>query len=290
MRMKGSLFVRTGAFLAAVLAVAPAEAVNFPAGTHTFVLTVKNDYGAIASSRDGYSVEISTIGSPSAPSVVLASGTVGDFDANGVNCLLGVPMTTDGGGGTVKAGEAVEVALYMSSAGTKLGSQKLTVGDADDVSRYYLQMSELYAEEGWTVSVPRTYVEAWQPFFTDEGKGDYNPLDDTDGDGFSNYDEFVAGTDPLDKDSCLKIVSFARENGDCLVGFRSMPEQAYTLQCADSLGAGANWRDVPFRLTSDGVEVRTFAYPVEDSPSDGLTVFRALMPADKAKFYRINTK
>ena len=289
MRMKGFVFARAGAFLAAVLAIAPAEAVIFPAGTHTFVLTIKNDYGAIASSADDYSVEISTI---TTPSVVLTGGPVGDFDANGVNCVLYVPMTTAGGGGAVKTGEIVKLALYKSSTGTKLGSQDLTIGDADDVSRYSLQMTDLlsYTEGGRTLSVPKAYVEAWQPDFKEYFQEAYSPFRDSDGDGFSNYDEFVAGTDPTDKNSCLKIVSFVLENGDSLIGFPSVPDQAYMLQGADSPGADANWRDIPFRLTPDGIEMWSFAYPGADTPSDGLTVFRALMSTDKAKFYRIKTK
>ena len=289
MRMNRLSFVRAGALLAALLAVTPAEAVNFPAGTHTFVLTVKNDLGAIASSRDGYSVEISTIATPS---VVLADGPVGDSDVNGVNCILAVPMSTDGGEGTVKSGEAVRVTLFRAPGETKLGAMTLTVGDSDDVSRYYLQMSEMiaYTADGRTLSVPKAYVDAWQTYFDLEGKGTYDPFADTDGDGFSNYDEYLAGTDPLDPSSKLEIVSFALENGDWLIGFRSVPDQVYTLQGADSLGAGAVWRDIPFRLTSDGVEMRTFAYPYEEGSYSELTVFRARMPADRAKFYRINTK
>ena len=289
MRMNRLSFVRAGALLAALLAVAPAEAVNFPAGTHTFVLTVKNDLGAIASSRDGYSIEISTI---AAPSVVLADGPVGDSDVNGVNCILAVPMSTDGGEGTVKSGESVRVTLFRAPGETKLGAMTLTVGDSDDVSRYYLQMSEMiaYTVDGRTLSVPKAYVDAWQTYFDQEGKGPYDPFADTDGDGFSNYDEYLAGTDPLDPSSKLAIVSFALENGDWLIGFRSVPDQVYTLQGTDSLGAGAVWRDIPFRLTSDGVEMRTFAYPYEEGSYSELTVFRARMPADRAKFYRINTK
>ena len=286
MRMKGSLFVRPWAFLAAVLAVAPAAAINFPVGTHAFVLTVKDDFGAIATAKDGYFVVITKDG------VELARGDVGDFDANGVNCVLGVTMTTEGGGETVRVGDPVEVALYESFGMRKLGTQTLTVGEANGISRYYLQMSEMidYTEGGLTLSVPKAYVEAWQPYFTEAGKGTYHPLNDPDGDGFSNYDEFAAGTDPLDKDSCLTIVSAVQENGDFLIGFRSVPKQVYTLQCADSLGADANWRDIPFRLMPAGAEAWSFAYPGADTPSDGLTVFRALMSTDKAKFYRIKTK
>ena len=74
---------------------------------------------------------------------------------------------------------------------------------------------------------------------------------DSDGDGMLNWQEYVAGTDPTDALSYLKIDSLS---GDELVrlGFGAMANKIYTVQFADQLGS-ANWRklaDVPARQTN----------------------------------------
>jgi hypothetical protein len=63
--------------------------------------------------------------------------------------------------------------------------------------------------------------------------------DDADGDGFSNLAEYLAGTNPLDANSYLRIdsISVAGTNG-IQIAWGSTTNKLYTLQRATGLGLG----------------------------------------------------
>jgi hypothetical protein len=78
---------------------------------------------------------------------------------------------------------------------------------------------------------------------------------DSDGDGSLNWQEYLAGTDPVDAQSYMKIQSLSA-NGRASLSFSTISNRTYTLQFTDALGAGV-WTklaDVPARPTN-GVEV-----------------------------------
>jgi hypothetical protein len=73
--------------------------------------------------------------------------------------------------------------------------------------------------------------------------------DDADGEGMSNLQEYLASTDPLDVQSCLKLRVHGADNatGRPQISFTAMPGISYTLQYADNVIAGL-WHklnDVP---------------------------------------------
>jgi hypothetical protein len=65
---------------------------------------------------------------------------------------------------------------------------------------------------------------------------------DSDGDGFSDRDEFFAGTDPLNPLSRFECEAQASGNGQVVVSWPAAPGRAYRVQFKDELTAG-NWSD-----------------------------------------------
>ena len=72
--------------------------------------------------------------------------------------------------------------------------------------------------------------------------------DDADGDGMTNFQEYLAGTDPLDPQSCLRVVAQRiAGTGQPQFSFTAVAGIDYTLQYCDHLGSGL-WlklNDVP---------------------------------------------
>ncbi|MEY2410521.1 MAG: hypothetical protein QOF48_3191, partial [Verrucomicrobiota bacterium] len=74
---------------------------------------------------------------------------------------------------------------------------------------------------------------------------------DADGDGMSNLAEFLAGTDPNDSNSFLRIVQNIT-NGSAVVNFAAVANRTYTVQYSEVLSPG-NWQklaDVVSRSTN----------------------------------------
>lgn len=86
------------------------------------------------------------------------------------------------------------------------------------------------------------------------------PEDDFDGDGMSNMEEFIGGTDPTWAIDFLAIEKWFVEPGSTnfWVGFYSVPGKTYELLATPSLGTNAAWQPMPFRLNSSGTPVATY--------------------------------
>jgi len=83
---------------------------------------------------------------------------------------------------------------------------------------------------------------------------------DIDGDGLTNADEFVAGTNPRDSSSVLGLRA-TRKGGGIELSWQTAPERRYRLQKSTGLGLGDGWVDIA-ELGDEKAEV-VYSIPVE---------------------------
>lgn len=78
------------------------------------------------------------------------------------------------------------------------------------------------------------------------GNTGIDPAADPDHDGVSNYQEYLAGTDPQDAADYLKITNLARSTtnpGRTSLAWAGKPNRLYVVQQTGGLGADATWMD-----------------------------------------------
>jgi hypothetical protein len=83
-----------------------------------------------------------------------------------------------------------------------------------------------------------------------------DPNADPDGDGLSNLQEFLAGTDPTDSSSSLRITSIVTNGPDIVISFTTSSNRAYDAQYNDDLTI-SNWSAVVTNIPGTGAIVST---------------------------------
>ncbi len=119
--------------------------------------------------------------------------------------------------------------------------------------------------------IPDNWTNSFFGHSTGQAGDHSRATDDADGDGMTNAQEFVAGLDPKNSNSVLRISSVTRSGDNTLIGFRSVTGKIYQLQYRDDLATG-NWLPL-----TDGIVGTGATLQVNDSSSTGLT----------KRFYRV---
>ena len=94
--------------------------------------------------------------------------------------------------------------------------------------------------------------DAWETVFR---AGGLNPLADDDGDGFSNFQESVAGTDPRDPNSHPPTVSVSAGNGNVTLSWSTVAGKQYRVQTTPTVGPGAVWTNLGTSYAGTGGNV-----------------------------------
>jgi hypothetical protein len=112
------------------------------------------------------------------------------------------------------------------------------------------------------------------PWETANGQSATNALDallDPDGDGLNNRAEYIAGTDPLDAASCLRVTQVS-VSSPAQITFQAVSNKTYTVEYTDDLNA-PGWQKLADRVAS---------------PTTGLVTILDPAPSTN-RFYRIAT-
>ena len=105
---------------------------------------------------------------------------------------------------------------------TDLDGNPRIVGGAVDMGAYEFQSPASVISYAWLQSYG----------LPTDGSADYI---DTDHDGMNNWQEWVAGTDPTNPSSVLRMVSVAHSPGAIVVTWTSAANRSYSLERAGSL-------------------------------------------------------
>ncbi len=123
---------------------------------------------------------------------------------------------------------------------------------------------------------------------------EYTPHGDYDGDGVTNYEEYIAGTNPLSSDDRFGITDLqlldAGEN-KLVLKFLTARAKTYQLYAVDSLTENATWKETSFREAEDGTTSTT--YHTNEAHPDPVEKVIYIPKNDEQKsshFFRIRVK
>ncbi len=130
--------------------------------------------------------------------------------------------------------------------------------------------NEAQSPDLWTLKI------GWKPSGTVCGTpGSADRISDTDQDGLSDFDEWLAGTDPLQPQSVFSITAGGFTGGIYSGTFEGLAGKTYTVQYSDSLAPGSWQKLTDFAPAADGIIVFTDTPP----PAAVHRFYRTITPA-----------
>ena len=191
---------------------------------------------------------------------LLARGNVGSFDADtSANYALSVPMANADVATAASTGDALT--LEIEAGADTYSDTNVTITAAKPGRTLKLNIRAASCTNPYGVSDAylsdiRMYVDACGIDGFLDADGNYQPNADFDGDGVSNYAEYLAGTDPFDPDDAgLKILSWKAVEGNPDVmeaTFLPGPNRSYSAERADATAAPAlSFELRPHQLTPE---------------------------------------
>jgi hypothetical protein len=117
--------------------------------------------------------------------------------------------------------------------------------DLDSAPRIAGGTVDLGAYEYQTPSSTLSYAWLQQHGLPTDGSDDYT---DPDGDGMNNWQEWIAGTDPTDANSLLRISSLKTTATNCTISWQAVTNRRYNLQRSTNLVAGVGFLSLQTNL------------------------------------------
>jgi hypothetical protein len=167
------------------------------------------------------------------------------YEQNADFIKVAIPYVALGG---LQAGDSIKIAAVVGLGGWDLARRSRELDTGFLGNAMYGSGQDAVLLEGLTVrlasmppfidsdgdGLPDWWEEAYglDPF---SAVGDSGRDGDPDFDGFTNIQEYEAGTDPIDPDSALRAVSSAPQPGRVVVSWQTIPGRQYVLEYASTL-------------------------------------------------------
>ncbi len=279
---------RIAAFL--LLSAAAVAAPVMPYGTYLVKGAFKGDYNTVL--RDSGTATLRT---QRADGTVIAESIIASADAEGFNFILRIPIASQPTAKACAVGETLDC-VFVTSEGTLAVPSALKVDTPINVGILSINYTDVKSytnsTDGAVIEVPSAYVAEVQAYLDEDenlkGKT-YDPWGDYDGDGVSNYGEFLAGTHPFDASDRLRITAFSPKSGKFALKFEHVGGHVYAVSSANTLIRPA-WIDKRVRRSADGAELdRVLADGPEGEP--GVTeIFITPLAGATNEFFKVEPK
>ena len=267
-----------GLLMGMAVAVQAQNAVPLP--PFTVYGMVKSWNGRAYSSNDNATV-IAKIGGVEVDRCTAVSGVYPDL-----NYRVHIPMASAPVSGKGSTGDTITFEVYYDGQPHAVppGETPPVVGETGPAMACNLVVGTDLDGDG----MPDEYENLLLPYYIEAGRGtsiwNILPTDDFDGDGYSNEQEFIAGTIPVEESDFLKIDEFNQSAAGLMaLKFLSAPGRTYEVPQTTNLITTV-WTPSELSLASNVPPSQTFY----SSPSDAyITLY--LLPTNNVSF-RLDVK
>ena len=275
----------------AVLLLLPAvawAAPVMPYGTYLVKGAFKGEYNTVL--RD---FGTAAVRAQRADGTVIAESTVATADAEGFNFILSIPVASKATPKACEVGETLDC-VFAAGDETLEVPNTLTVGPPIHVGVLTFNCTEVAsytnAADGTVVEIPTSYIAEAQAYLDETAPGEtYDPWGDYDGDGASNYAEFLAGTIPFDGSDFLRVTGFGAEEGKLALKFEHVGGHVYAVSATDSL-AEPSWAARQVRKSAEGADLDQVMADGGDGEPGETVVYITPVAGEGAGFFAVEAK
>jgi hypothetical protein len=248
--------------LALLMAASVQGAAIFPLPPFTVYGKVRDWNGRALSSDNAATVVVRDTNG-----MVLARCDVKSGIYPGLTYRLPIPMASGRQAGRGQAGDPLTFDVYYDGQlHTASAGQGVRVGNPAGSINCTLNLGTFSSGGG----LPDEYKELLRAYYDEVGRasglGDISPDDDFDSDGYSNFEEFLAGTIPVQAEDYLRITRFTRlADGRMALCFLSAPGRAYSVTQKPRVSGGNPGNPAAFALTRTAPPAQTFYAADQDA-------------------------
>lgn len=266
-----------------VLGVASGLMAGPPVPSFSIYGSVRDVDGRPLASGEAYlsvlnSAELEITRTPSDPAI----GT-------GINYELAMPMDSGIDGerykpNSLRTGEAFSVRVLIDNESyvpSAAGVASFAAGTPGTASKYDLTLGEDTDKDGLPDDWERAYLLD-NVQFTDISQ--INPGDDPDGDGLTNFQEFLAGTNPFDPSSLVEFEIVNKRNGYVQLSFPAERGRSYLFM------SSVNLKDWAVQRVAMKPGDQNLAGLLLAADSETLSVYVPLIPGTRELFFRLHVQ